>query len=69
MTAASAGEFLRRQGQPVSPERVAEWVRFSPDAHRAGLCDGLVTFALDQSANNPFFEAIRRESSTFGKAR
>ncbi|MSU58350.1 MAG: hypothetical protein EXS35_09240 [Pedosphaera sp.] len=69
MTAAQAGEFKGRHGEPNSPERIAEWVRFSLDAQRAGLCEGVVTYALDKSTNNPYFDAVRKESLRFGKPR
>src|ERR1035441_247501 len=39
MTAGDAGEFKLRHGDPASPERVAEWLRFCLEAWREGRCD------------------------------
>ena len=59
MTAGQAVEFRLRHGDPASPERMAEWLRFCLQAWREGKCDGVVTYCLDKKPG----------SRTFGLAR
>lgn len=48
MTAGAEGEFRQRQGDPATPERIAEWLRMSLQAYKDGTCDGLVTYCLEK---------------------
>jgi hypothetical protein len=59
MTAASAGEFRHRHGDPASPERIAEWLRMSLQSWRDGRCDGVVTYCLDKRPESTVFPLAR----------
>jgi hypothetical protein len=50
MTAAESHEFRLRHGDPATPERMAEWLRFSLESLKAGQCDGVVTYCLDKGS-------------------
>lgn len=62
MTAGQTLEFRLRHDDPASPERIAQWLRFCLDAEREGLCDGVVTYALDL---DPASETFRRAKALF----
>jgi len=59
MTAAQDVEFQLRHGDPVTPDRIAEWLRMCLECKRDGLCDGVVTYCLD----------LTPQSRNFGPAR
>jgi hypothetical protein len=59
MTAGDAGEFKLRHGDPASPERVAEWLKFCLEAWREGKCDGVVTYCLDKQPHSQVFDLAR----------
>jgi len=59
MTAGDASEFKLRHGDPASPERIAEWLKFSLQAWREGKCDGVVTYCLDKQAGSRVFDLAR----------
>jgi hypothetical protein len=59
MTAGDAGEFKLRHGDPASPERMAEWLRFCLQAWREGKCDGVVTYCLDKKPHSRTFDLAR----------
>jgi hypothetical protein len=59
MTAGHAGEFQMRHGDPASPERMAEWLRFCLEAWRNGKCDGVVTYCLDKEPRSRTFDLAR----------
>ncbi len=59
MTAGDAPEFRLRHGDPASPERIAQWLRFCLEAWREGKCDGVVTYCLDKSAGSRAFDLAR----------
>jgi hypothetical protein len=59
MTAGDAGEFKLRHGDPASPERMAEWLRFCLQAWREGKCDGVVTYCLDKQPGSRTFDLAR----------
>jgi hypothetical protein len=59
MTAGDAGEFKLRHGDPASPERMAEWLKFSLEAWRGGKCDGVVTYCLDKQPHSRVFDLAR----------
>jgi hypothetical protein len=59
MTAGDAGEFKLRHGEPTSPERMAEWLRFCLQAWREGKCDGVVTYCLDKKPGSRTFDLAR----------
>ena len=59
MTAGHAGEFRMRHGDPATPERMAEWLRFCLQAWREGKCDGVVTYCLDKQPRSRTFELAR----------
>jgi hypothetical protein len=56
MTAGEASEFRLRHGEPASPERIAEWLKFSLQAWREGKCDGVVTYCLDKQPHSRIFD-------------
>jgi hypothetical protein len=60
MTAADAGEFKQRHGEPASPERIAEWLRMSLQTWREGQCDGVVTYCLDKRPDSRTFPLAER---------
>ena len=55
MTAADAGEFRMRHGNPASPERIADWLRMCLQAKHEGKCDGVVTDCLDKGRQSKVF--------------
>ena len=59
MTAAQDVEFRLRHDDPVTPGRIAEWLKMCLEARRDGKCDAVVTYALDLRPGNPNFEPIR----------
>jgi hypothetical protein len=59
MTAGDASEFRMRHGDPASPERIAEWLRFCLQAWREGKCDGVVTYCLDKQPRSRVFDLAR----------
>jgi hypothetical protein len=59
MTAGDASEFKLRHGEPASPERIAEWLKFSLQAWREGKCDGVVTYCLDKQPGSRVFDLAR----------
>jgi hypothetical protein len=59
MTAGQAVEFRLRHGDPASPERMAEWLRFCLQAWREGKCDGVVTYCLDKQPGSRVFDLAR----------
>jgi hypothetical protein len=59
MTAAQDVEFRLRHDDPVTPERIADWLRMCLHAQHDGKCDAVVTYALDLRTPNPNFEPIR----------
>ena len=59
MTAGDASEFRLRHGDPASPERIAEWLRFCLQAWREGKCDGVVTYCLDKQPRSRIFDLAR----------
>jgi hypothetical protein len=66
MTAADAGEFRQRHGDPGSPERIAEWLRMSLQAWRDGQCDGVVTYCLDKRPESGTFPLAQKLFREFG---
>jgi uncharacterized protein YfiM (DUF2279 family) len=59
MTAGDASEFRLRHGDPASPERTAEWLKFCLEAWREGKCDGVVTYCLDKQPRSRIFDLAR----------
>jgi hypothetical protein len=59
MTAGDTSEFRLRHGDPASPERIAEWLRFCLQAWREGKCDGVVTYCLDKQPRSRTFDLAR----------
>jgi hypothetical protein len=59
MTAGDVGEFKLRHGDPASPERIAEWLKFCLVACREGKCDGVVTYCLDKQPRSRIFDLAR----------
>jgi hypothetical protein len=60
MTAGEDVEFRLRHGDPASPERMAEWLRFCLQEWREGKCDGVVTYCLDKRSKSRVFDQARR---------
>ncbi len=59
MTAAQDVEFRLRHDDPVTPDRIAQWLRMCLQAQQDGRCDAVVTYALDLRRPNPDFDPIR----------
>ena len=59
MTAGQASEFKLRHGDPASPERIAEWLRFCLQAWQEGKCDGVVTYCLEKEPGSRTFDLSR----------
>jgi glyoxylase-like metal-dependent hydrolase (beta-lactamase superfamily II) len=59
MTAADAGEFRLRHGDPATPQRIAGQLRLSLQAWREGKCDGVVTYCLDKRPASQTFPLAR----------
>ncbi len=60
MTAGDAHEFRLRHGDPVTPERIAEWLRVSLQAWKDGKCDGVVTYCLDKRPQSQTFSLAQK---------
>ncbi len=69
MTAGQAGEFRMRHGDPASPERIAEWLKFCLQAWREGKCDGVVTYCLDKQPRSRIFDLARDLFGEYREAR
>jgi hypothetical protein len=69
MTAGDASEFKLRHGDPASPERIAEWLKFSLQAWREGKCDGVVTYCLDKQPGSRVFDFARDLFGQYGQPR
>jgi uncharacterized protein YfiM (DUF2279 family) len=69
MTAGDAPEFRLRHGDPASPERIAEWLRFCLESWREGKCDGVVTYCLDKQPRSRTFDLARDLFGQYGPAR
>ena len=59
MTAGDTSEFRLRHGDPASPERIAEWLKFCLQAWREGKCEGVVTYCLDKQPGSRIFDLAR----------
>jgi hypothetical protein len=59
MTAGQASEFKLRHGDPASPERMAEWLKFCLQAWQEGKCDGVVTYCLEKQPASRTFDLAR----------
>lgn len=68
MTAAQDVEFRLRHDDPVTPERIGQWLHMCLQAQHDGRCDAVVTYALDLRAPNPNFEPIRALFREMGQA-
>ncbi len=66
MTAADAGEFGMRHGNPATPERIARQLHLSLLAWRDGKCDGVVTYCLDKSPKSPSYPLVRKLFQEYG---
>jgi hypothetical protein len=66
MTAADAGEFRLRHGDPVTPDRIAEQLHISLQAWHDGKCDGVVTYCLDKRPASTTFGAVQKQFRQFG---
>jgi hypothetical protein len=68
MTAADAEEFQLRHDNPISPQRMGEWLRMCLEARRDGKCDGVVTYCLDKRAGSDFFPLAAKLSRDYRPA-
>ncbi len=71
MTAADAGEFRQRHGDPATPQRIAGQLRLSLQAWQEGKCDGVVTYCLDKrpaSRTIPLAQELFREYRQHARA-
>jgi hypothetical protein len=59
MTAAQPVEFKLRHGEPASPDRIAQWLRFCLEAMRDAQCEGVVTYCVDKGTTSPEFPRVR----------
>ena len=69
MTAGQDAEFRLRHGDPASPERMAEWLRFCLEEWRDGKCDGVVTYCLDKQPHSEVFDLARDLFAQYRSAR
>ena len=69
MTAGDPSEFRMRHGDPASPERITEWLRFCLEAWREGKCDGVVTYCLDKQPRSRTFDLVRDLFGQYGQTR
>ncbi len=69
MTAGQPVEFRLRHGDPATPERIAQQLRLSLEAWRAGKCDGVVTYCLDKRPQSPEFPLVKKLYREFGEGR
>lgn len=70
MTAAQEVEFQLRHGGPPTPKRIADMLRTSLEAWRAGKCDGVVSYCLDLGPKSKTYPAVQKvfeEFSALGK--
>ena len=69
MTAGQASEFMLRHGDPASPERIAEWLKFCLQAWQEGKCDGVVTYCLEKQPGSRTFDLARDLFGQYRKPR
>jgi hypothetical protein len=69
MTAGQASEFKLRHGEPASPERIAEWLKFCLQAWQEDKCDGVVTYCLEKQHGSRTFDLARDLFGQYRKPR
>lgn len=60
MIAATRHQFVKRNGEPGTAERIRDKVKMALVQRRRGSCEGVVTYALPKVPNNEIFKTIRR---------
>lgn len=60
MVAAERAQFVKRWGEPGSPERIRDKLKMALVAMRRGFAEGVVTYALYKQPGDAVYDAIRR---------
>ena len=60
MIAATRHQFVKRNGEPGTAERIREKIKMALVQRRQGFCEGVVTYALPKAPDNEIFKTIRR---------
>ena len=60
MIAATRYQFVKRNGEPGTAERIRDKVKMALVQRRQGFCEGVVTYALPKVSDNEIFKTVRR---------
>ena len=60
MIAANRPQFVKRNGEPATPERVRDKVKMALVQRRQGFCEGVVTYALPKVPDDAIFKSVRQ---------
>lgn len=60
MTAANESQFVKRWGEPGSPERIRDKLKMALVEMRRGYAEGVVTYALPKVPDNDIYTAVRK---------
>ena len=60
MIAATRYQFVKRNGEPGTAERIRDKIKMALVQRRRGSCEGVVTYALPKVPDNEIFKTIRR---------
>ncbi len=60
MIAATRYQFVKRNGEPGTAERIRDKVKMALIQRRQGFCEGVVTYALPKAPDDEIFKTIRR---------
>ncbi len=60
MIAATRHQFIKRNGEPGTAERIRDKIKMALVQRRRGSCEGVVTYALPKAPDDEIFKTIRR---------
>ena len=60
MIAANQPQFVKRNGEPATAERIRDKVKMALVQRRQGFCEGVVTYALPKAPDDAIFKSIKR---------
>lgn len=60
MIAATRYQFVKRNGEPGTAERIRDKIKMALLQRRQGFCEGVVTYALPKVPDNEIFKTVRR---------
>ncbi len=60
MIAANPRQFVKRNGEPPTPDRIRDKVKMALVQRRQGFCEGVVTYALPKVPDDEIFRTVRR---------